>query len=396
MAKISKIEVPYEGPEEGYNILCVGEAPGQWENRLKRPFVSRAVAKEHGLTMDRDTAGDLLERYLGRLGVPRSEVKLANLCNYQPPYNNFRAVLKSRQLQEGLEKLKAEIRRVQPNVIIALGGWPMWFLTGKAKRERGKLVPGQGILSHRGSRYRALKDITGGGHKQKVFCTMHPAYVLRMWKMNPVFHIDLQHAIEDSHFPELRYPKYEEHIDPPKDILYDLAHEAVDSDWISIDIETFPSKRYSCIGYSFRRGEKDIGICLTCLREDVTNRVGRELWESKTPKIFQYGTYDIGFMKNFYGWKIGGYYDGIGWDTYVASASIYPDYPRKLDFLTSIYTRFPFYKHERKVWKETMDLNRLWRYNIKDIVATSHVALGQSKDIEEIFGVETTIFKEAA
>lgn len=388
MTKLYSTPVPYEGPEKDYKILIVGEAPGAEEIGQGRPFVGKA--------------GQLLERYIERNGSSRAEVRLANLCNYRPEDNKFIHCLNTPQLEEGLEKLEEEIKRNHPNVVIATGGWPMYFLTGKATKEKNKTQPGSGVLTYRGSRLPAVERF--GGESQKVFITMHPSFILRSWKMNPVFNIDLEHAVEDSHFPELNYPIYEEHIDPDRDVLYDLVHQAISSEWISIDIETFPGGRYSCVGFSFRnkvgsdssgirpRGlslqkdnnQGDIGVCITYQRPDLA-RFAQDVWESSTPKIFQYGTYDINFMRHFYGWKVGGYYNNLGWDTYVASASILPDYPRGLDFLNSIYTRLPYYKTERKVWKEAGDLNILWRYNIKDCVATYQIAMTQMEEIKQLF-----------
>jgi hypothetical protein len=112
----------------------------------------------------------------------------------------------------------------------------------------------------------------------------------------------------------------------------------------------------------------------------------KRMWESSTPKIFQYGTYDIPFMDFFYSWKSGGFYDGQGFDTHVASASLLPDYPRSLDFLVSLHTRIPYYKTERKIWKEEGDMNILWRYNIKDTVGTYLVAEDQMRILGEQYG----------
>lgn len=361
--------VPYEGPKNGYNILLVGEAPGAEEVGQGRPFVGRS--------------GQLLERYLNRAGVGRSKVKLANLCRRRPRGNKFEYILKTDELQEDLDLLEEEVKRVRPNVIVALGNWPVWFLTGACGSKNNKPQPGSGILLYRGSRLPALERF--GGESQKVFCSLHPAAVVREWGWNPVFFTDLNHAVEDSAFPELKYPEYDEFIDPDVDVAQALLHEALSAPWISVDIETFPG-RYSCVGWSWQTDGRDRAMCMTYQKAFLLERFAKEMWESDTPKIFQYGTYDISFMRNFYGWKIGGYYDKVGWDTYVASASILPDFPRKLDFLCSIYTRFPYYKSERKVWKEGGDMMTLWKYNVKDVVATMHIALKQMEEIKELFG----------
>ena len=82
---------------------------------------------------------------------------------------------------------------------------------------------------------------------------MHPSYILRAWGMNPVFNLDIKHALEDAEYPELRAPVYEQHIDPLPDKLHDLVHEALSAEYISVDIETFPGGGFSYIGFAFRR-----------------------------------------------------------------------------------------------------------------------------------------------
>lgn len=367
----SNQRVPYEGPTDA-KILCVGEAPGGEEVGQGRPFVGKS--------------GSLLERYLERHGVHREEVRLANLCQYRPYNNEFKRLLGSDHLKGGLNELEEEIRSNNYNVIIALGAWPLYYLTGEAGVKNRKKIPGTGIMTYRGSRLPAVERF--GGESQKVFATMHPAYVLRNWRMNPVFHVDLGHAVEDSHFPELRYPEYDEFIDPSADVLFDLTQESLNSRWLAVDIETFPGGRFSCVGWAWYNEDEDRykAVCITYKRADL-HHYAQRIWESPTPKIFQYGTYDISFMSKFYGWEIGGYYDRVGWDTYVASASIYPDYPRSLEFLCSMYTRFPYYKDERKVWKEEPGLTMmtLWKYNLKDCVATLQIALQQMEEIRALF-----------
>lgn len=385
MASFSPKRIEFEGPDDA-KIMVVGEAPGEWEDRLGRPFVSRPVAKEHGFTIDgySNTAGDLLERYLGRLGIPRDCVYLANLFKHRPRNNEFKSVVGTPELSKCIEELDDTIKKVNPNVIVAVGGWPTWYLAGKCGKnpKTKKPEPGSGITTYRGSRYPCILPLSAG---KKVICTYHPAAVLRNWSVNGIFFFDLQRAVEDAEFPELRYPTYEKFIDPTADDCHRLVNEALGSKVISLDIETFPSRTFSCIGASWRNDEgTDRSLCITFKRKDLW-RFAREIWQSDTPKVLQYGTYDITFMRNFYDWRIGGYYNKVGWDTYIAAAELLPDYDRGLDFLTSIHTRFPYYKTERKVWKEKGDMEILWNYNIKDCIATYHIMLEQQEHMAKLF-----------
>lgn len=364
--------VRYEGPQNA-KILLVGESPGGEEVGQGKPFVGKS--------------GQLLERYLNRLGVDRSQVRLANLCQFRPRGNNFSALIGSKELEEGLEELRAEVSDNNYNVIVALGGFPMYYLTGICGKnpKTKKPEPGSGIVTYRGSRLPSSPVF--GSKSKKVICSYHPSFIANhMWKLNPVFFTDIQHAVEDSNFPELRYPEYETYIDPSASTCLSLVSEALSANWISLDIETFQGGRFSCIGSGWEdKDGKDKALCITYKSPHLFH-YAKEIWESDTPKILQYGTYDISFMYHFYDWNIGGYYDRRGWDTYVASANILPDFPRGLDFLTSIYTRFPFYKEERKTWREVGDMNILWNYNMKDVIATKQIAYTQMGEMRELYG----------
>lgn len=351
------IYVPPIGNENA-KIMLVGEAPGREEELSREPFVGRS--------------GQLLTRYLERNGVRREDVFLSNLCRYRPKGNRFESVLGSQALEDGLNELAEEVERVNPNVIVALGGYPLYYLTGMSKK-----APGSGITSWRGS----ILQSTERFGSRKVIPTYHPAYILRAWRENPIFNFDLSKVVKDSEFPELRLPNYKSYIDPDPDILVELLDEALDAPWISTDIETFPNHTFSCIGFC---SSPWWGVCITYQRPDLWHYL-QTMWESSTPKILQYGTYDISFMRFFYGWKIGGYYSNVGWDTYVATANLLPDFPRGLSFLCSLYTRFPYYKEERKVWKETGDMTVLWEYNIKDVIATYQIACEQMKEVSELY-----------
>jgi DNA polymerase len=362
MSAVYPTPVPYEHPPS-YKIMFVGEAPGGEEAGQGRPFIGRS--------------GQLLRRYIERqgCGLKPAEVCFANLSKHRPRGNKFELLLGTQELSQGLTDLEAEIHRARPNVIVALGGWPLFFLTGECGRKAGKPIPGSGIKLYRGSILPAKDDF----HNTKVVASYHPSYIERDWKWNPVFFLDLQRAAQESRHPRLDYTEFDEFIDPPLDVISSLQDEYRQAEWLGTDIETFPGGRFSCVGWAWKRPSgKYAGLCVTYKRLDLWPYAKR-MWESLVPKIFQYGTYDVSFMQHFYGWQVGAFYDKVGWDTYVAAANLLPDFPRGLDFLCSIHTRFPYYKTERKVWKEKGDMNILWRYNLKDCVATYEIAMEQMK-----------------
>lgn len=358
---VSDIYVPSVGPRNA-KIMLVGEAPGGNEEAEGEPFVG--------------PAGQFLERYLNRVGFQRPQVFLTNLCKHRPKGNKFELLLNSPELNLGLAELDQEIKEVQPNLIVALGNWPMYYLTGQTAT-KGK--PGTGIMSWRGSVVPGDGRFVSSAQDRKVLVTYHPAFIIRPtgFGHHPVFFNDLQRIKTEWESPLIRSHEYEEFIDPLN--LVDLAHDMSKSEYLTVDIETFGTS-LACVGFadSIRRG-----LCVTF--ENPTGwAIARELLASQQPKIFQFGTFDINYLWWWYQWETNGYIDK-GFDTFIAAANLMPEFPRRLDFLSSMYTPMPFYKEERKVWKNTGDLKTLWQYNIKDVIATHWIAMEQMKELKELY-----------
>lgn len=124
-------------------VLFIGEAPGERENELRRPFVGRA--------------GQLLDKLIGELGWKRSDVYITNIVKRRPPGNRD-------PLPEEIEAYKPYLARqieiLNPSVIAPLGRFSMnYFLpTAKITRDQGKLF-------RSGNRF--------------IFPLLHPAAALR-------------------------------------------------------------------------------------------------------------------------------------------------------------------------------------------------------------------------
>src|SRR5271155_441119 len=156
-----------EGPIPA-RIMLVGEAPGYEEEQKGLPF--------------QGASGQELNRMLGEAGITRSECFITNVCRERPANNDinlfipkakkdvranfvrFRDKQVAPQVQAGATLLAKEIQMVRPNVIVALGGTPLWCLTGVT-----------GISKWRGSMLYTDSDFGS----VKVIPTLHPAYVLR-------------------------------------------------------------------------------------------------------------------------------------------------------------------------------------------------------------------------
>jgi uracil-DNA glycosylase family 4 len=343
MANISSTYVPDEGPDDA-RILFVGEAPGEDETSERRPFVGRS--------------GQFLERYMGRVGLERDSVKLANLCHYQPPNNQFGKLLGSSELLEGLGELDRTIERVNPNIIIALGNWSNYYLTGNTSEKGG---PGTGIMSWRGSVVPGVGTHIPSAEGRKIITTFHPTFVVRAegFGYHPIFRLDLAKAVRHSSTRDIVYPQYHALIDPPN--VWDVVKEMEQAEWLSVDIETF-GNRMACCGFADSEGR---AMCITTNNPEGFTPA-QSLLTSKAKKIFQFGTFDVNYLWKYYSIET----RNFTFDTYIAASNLMPEFSKGLAFLASIYTDFPYYKEDRKVWKATGDLSTLWQYNLKDCIAT--------------------------
>ena len=86
------------------DILFVGEAPGDNEDKTGIPFVGRA--------------GQLLDKYLYAVDIPRDSVYIANILKCRPPKN--RDPLPAEE-DACIEFLRRQVRLIQPKMIVCLG-----------------------------------------------------------------------------------------------------------------------------------------------------------------------------------------------------------------------------------------------------------------------------------
>ena len=310
-----------------------------------------------------------LSNYLSRAGVRLEDVAFGSLVSSPLKPRDWNSP--SNSTLESIDQLAAQIAATSPNVILGLGAWPLWHLTGCSAAKGA----GTGLTNYRGS---ILPCSMVGG--RKVVCSFDLKYINspRGFQWNPVFGVDVAKAVRESKTPKLTYPTYQSIINPTSDVMDELMHEFLQAEMLSIDIETIPGGQMTCIGITDSLSR---GLCLTWEQPHLWD-YARELMASPVRKVFQYGNYDVNFLHKFYDWRTANYW----WDTYVASCHLMPEFPRGLDFLTSIYTPFPYYKEERKLHKNTGDMTTLWEYNIKDIIATLWIALEQMKEMEDLYG----------
>jgi DNA polymerase-1 len=352
----------------------VGEAPGAVENYTRIPFSG--------------PTGDLLWDICSEIGLSRNDVYVTNVCKYRPPGNQIKRIEEVNdkfgnpvKLESQIQQLWDEIHGVNPNIVVALGNTPLRALTGKDKilRWRGSVIQSQEM------------DF-------KVLASLHPAALLHSdeneydggkrkgplkYSYRHVIKLDLQRAVRQS-----RSRLYE----PPQRVLevardavtvqrfFDLYADRTKYPIVSVDIESIKSIPY-CIGFAFNNWH-GISVPLidifSWINEDgIYDHEAAEMWrlcaellDSGIGVIGQNFKYDQERLYKLCGMQVRNFYC----DTSLLAHALHPEFPKSLEFNTSIYTEEPYYKDEGRDfdWRKDKPIKVL-RYNARDACVTFEV-----------------------
>ena len=86
------------------SLMFVGEAPGEQEDRTGIPFVGKA--------------GQLLDKFLFAVDIPREEVYIANILKCRPPQNRDP---EPSEEDACIGYLREQFRLIRPRVLVCLG-----------------------------------------------------------------------------------------------------------------------------------------------------------------------------------------------------------------------------------------------------------------------------------
>lgn len=153
----TRTQVVFGEGSDTADVVVVGEAPGQEEDRTGRPFVGRA--------------GKLLDLLLMTAGFPREQVYICNVLKCRPPEN--RNPLPA-EMAACAGHLHAQLESIAPKVLLAVGKFAAQQLANSEEsigRLRGR------VFSYRGT---------------PLVVTYHPAYLLRSPQMTRVAWEDFQ------------------------------------------------------------------------------------------------------------------------------------------------------------------------------------------------------------
>lgn len=342
-------------------VMLVGDWAGQTEVNQRESLVG--------------SSGDILDRVFNELGFPeyRTKFYFTNVYKYRPenPY-------KLEGLEVQVRNLWNEIQEVNPNVIITLGELPLNVICGvkKVMTYRGTILPNEKF-----------------GFLPKVLPTIHPLHLAMptrasgdyfedkklyngIWRT--ILQLDIAKALEESRSTDFR---------PPERLLK-VAQNSLDVIRFFdrnkgripyVDVETYRSVLCSCVGISFDEYEAlsiplfqkvgDIKLC-TIPHADLA-RIWQEIQKlfSRIKIAGQNLKFDQAKL------ELLGFQMAVHSDVMLKAHTVNSELPFfSLNFLSSIYTKEPYYKDEGKDFNpKKHHIERLFLYNAKDCVVTAEI-----------------------
>lgn len=222
----------------------------------------------------------------------------------------------------------------------------------------------------------------------KMLPTISPKTALRQYIFRYYIQADMRKAFEQAESPDIRYQQRTLLVSPTFQEVMDYLDQCSKCSVLSVDIETARNE-VSCISFAISP-HLCMSIPFYCeWTEDeeveIWLRIAGLLENPSISKIFQNGMFDMFFllMRN----KI--ITRGYIHDTMIKHNLNYPDFPKSLGFLTSIYTDEPYYKDDGKKWFQDIkagtagDVNQFYIYNAKDSAVTYEIDYKVSDDLKK-------------
>ena len=320
-------------------IALVGEAFGEREEKLGRPFVG--------------PSGKLLNGFLSAAGLSRRDCHLTNVFNFRPVGNKIKSLTADkgsaiprmpkhsagwihRKYECEIDRLYTELATLSPNIVVALGATATWALLHDTR-----------ITKLRGYQYTSVR----GGHK--VVPTFHPASVLRQYSQRPIVFADFNKIRRESEFPEIVRPTRELWLEPTLRDIERFADYTYTAEYLTVDVET-EARQITCIGFS-PSPSRAIVIPFVDKRKEgksywATQAEEIEAWThirawlaSDVPKVNQNISYDLRYLWELYGIPV---YNIIG-DTMLRHHAMQPEMQKSLALLGSLYSFEPSWKSLR-------------------------------------------------
>jgi uracil-DNA glycosylase family 4 len=367
------VAVDYAGPD-GADVFLIGDFPEEHDEHKQTPFSG--------------TAGVELTKMLQEAGFLRAEIRLAFVSRIRPYKNlpehlfgtkttpdsiEFQGKYPKLSFFQDIERLKEEVRKQKPKLIIACGNLPLWVLTGN-----------WGITDWRGS----VLEFEG----IPIVATYSPSLVIKNWEWRFVSVHDFRRAGRVLAGTCVR-PSYALQISPSfSQVTQTLGMliEKVESSptHLSVDIETYRG-HIACIGIAWSRTEA-ISIPFTdkskpdkhYWSEDEEAFIRRWLAVLLTHENCkgsgQNWLYDAQYFAKHLGFEM-----NLWRDTMTQHHVLFAGLPNSLAFQASLYLDWYCYWKDDGKEQGGGDQLQWWEYNCIDCCNTFAIAEEQTPLLEK-------------
>jgi uracil-DNA glycosylase family 4 len=336
----------YPTNSEWESKKCFGGGTGSLFNRLLKPFGKKI--------------GDIYSTYLVK--APISGFSSRSKKTRDEAWN------KAWGQANWIEMLQSEIDACNPNAIILFGEKTLNYLCNEKtiNKQRGSIL-----------------------HVAPELVNNKPIKVVPILSPRDIY-IDNERPIQTTQWDinkAIRVSQYRGEFRTPGLVwivksaqeLNNYWQRASTGDFLTFDIETHHGY-ITCISFC-TNGQEAISVPFLIGRMDALERASLykqcfSILNDKIPKVNQNIKYDWTVLER-YGFQV----KNIVGDTMLMAHTIYPELPKGLDFLASIYTDQPYYKDEGKDFDpKRHDWDRLLLYNAKDALVTWNVWKEQQED----------------
>lgn len=253
-----------------------------------------------------------------------------------------------REFYHHFDRLRAELEAAKPAVIVPMGGTALW-----AFAETNKITDARGAVG------RATQIVPGA----KILPTYHPMFVQHQYKAMVTVVADYRKAWAEATVPqtELILSPRELWLEPSlSDISEFIERYLIPSALISLDIET-AAGQITCFGAS---ADSERAICIPFVdyrrpsrcyweepgQEAAAWRLVRYICQLPNVKLFQNGPYDVFWLLQR-GIKVRNWRE----DTRLLHHALYPELPKTLAYMGSVYAAETAWKTMRRATEEKRD-----------------------------------------
>jgi uracil-DNA glycosylase family 4 len=359
-------------------IAMVGDIPNDIEILKAEPFLG--------------PSGSQLNRICAAVRLARYQIYLTNACKAKLPKNNVSKLWTDKgwrhpkwgELQRALID---ELAEFSGKVIMLLGDTAMRLLIDEPRFDS--------IQKFRGSFYYAeqfphLKEKLAG---KIIGFSFHPSFTTFLGSPVHFYTMiaDFTKALKLIEDPDLLIDNTEIVIQPGFEKVMQFYALVQSKEFVAFDIEATP-KFITCFSFAIYDEGKIKSMCVPLMNnqgsywspeEEVKIWIGcaKILADENIKKILQNGMFDIMFILRTMNIKTENFY----FDTMLAQHICYTDLPKGLDYLTSCYTYYPYYKDDGKQshLKVIKDWSSYWIYNTKDSAYLLPISEALIKELEE-------------